>query len=124
MKQTCLRLLEDFATALEEDERLTRLRLDEEAMLSDPVSRKLHETMKQKGEAYQRLRLELGENAEETKRAKRELAKAKEELDLSEKGEAYRHSYAKVAILYQALDEIVYGPYRQHRACKEKHAAH
>ncbi|MBQ7249799.1 MAG: YlbF family regulator [Bacilli bacterium] len=123
MKEVCLRLLDDLALAMEEDSRLVLLRHDEEAMLADPISSALLTDMNKKGEVYQRLRLELGEKDEETIKAKRELAEAKRLLDENEFGEKYRHSYATVALLYKELDEIVFGPYREHASCKEKHAA-
>lgn len=123
MNEHCLRLLHDLSLALEEDPRLLSLSKDEEAMLSSPVSGPLHEELMKKREAYLRTRLELGEKAMETLAAQRELAKAKEALDLTEEGRAYRHSYAAVASLYRELDAILFKPYREEEGCKENHAA-
>ena len=123
MNQRCLRLLNDLSLALEEDPRLLALQKDEEAMLSSSVSAPLHEELMKKRESYLRRRLEFGEKAEETIEAQRELAKAKEALDLTDEGKAYRHSYAAIASLYRELDAILFKPYREEASCKESHAA-
>ena len=123
MNERCLRLLNDLSLALEEDPRLLAVKKDEEAMLSSPVSAPLHEVLMKKRELYLRTRLEMGEKAAETEQAQRELAQAKEALDLTEEGKAYRHSYAAVASLYRDLDAILFKPYREEASCKESHAA-
>ncbi len=123
MNEVTLRLLDDLSSALEKDERFATVRKQEEALSANDAVRPLLEEANKRREAYLTLRLERGEEDEATLRAKRDFHAAKLALEEREDVAAYRKSYAEADRVYREIDRILFGEYRVHASCKEKHAA-
>ena len=123
MNDVSLRLLDDLSSALENDSRFSSLKKEEEAAFSKQECRLLFEEASRCREAYLTLRLEKGEEDEETILAKKAFHAAKTKLEEEPRVANYREKYAQADAVYRQIDEILFGEYRGHLSCKERHAA-
>ena len=90
-----------------------RLDLDEEAKNLFVLAQKAREI-------YLTRRLELGEEAEETRLALKEFHARKLALDEHPSAREYNRLSAELSWLYRTLDDILFGPFKQPLPCEGK----
>ena len=122
MKEVTLRLLSDLALALQKDPRVLSLSKEEEDLRGNADATAKIETARKCRETYLTLRLERGEEDEETILAKKAFFQAKKSLEEEGEVASYRHDYALVSDIYRQLDSILFDDYRGNLSCKERHA--
>ena len=106
---------------MDSDPRTKRLSEAETKLREDPEASKLFLKAETSRGEYLSKRLELGEEAEETRAALKVFHEAKKALDLHPSAREYSSYYAEVAWLYREIDAILFGAFKSHRRCGGNH---
>ena len=117
MNEATLSNLYALAEAMDSDSRVRALFEAEKKLESSPESALLAEKARKAREDYLRNRLELGEEDETTKALLHEFYLAKKALDEEPLAREYSLRFAEVNQAYRALDEILFGPFREKKRC-------
>ncbi|MDY6392789.1 MAG: YlbF family regulator [Bacilli bacterium] len=121
MNALTYRYLNDLRDAMDSDPRTKRLAEAETKLREDPEASKLFLKAETARGEYLSKRLELGEEAEETRAALKVFHEAKKALDLHPSAREYSSYYAEVAWLYREIDAILFGAFKSHRRCGGNH---
>ena len=114
MNARAIRYLDDLREALSTDSRFLALQRAEKALEGSPKAKELALACQKARGRYLSLRVELGEEDEETRLALKAL-------DLEPSAKEYNEAYALCRALLQELDETLFGGLKEKRHCGGRH---
>ena len=121
MNARAIRYLDDLREALSTDSRFLALQRAEKALEGSPKAKELALSCQKARGRYLTLRVELGEEDEETRLALKAFHQAKLALDLEPSAKEYNEAYALCRALLQELDETLFGGLKEKRLCGGRH---
>lgn len=110
-----------LAEALQGDPRILALKEIESRMMKEESFLALVGEKDRLSRTYEEKCRHYGEGSPEAKSALHELYLSKKELDEHPLTLSYNKAYKEVRELYDALDLILFAPYRMKRVCRRKH---
>ncbi|MCR5348949.1 MAG: hypothetical protein K6E59_05015 [Bacilli bacterium] len=106
---------------MEEDPRSLALASVEAALVSDSGVFPLYQEKEVARAEYLRLRLEEGEDSQETKKAASVLREKEIALNQAPSAKEYSRLFTEIRFLTQEVDELLFGPFREKTPCGGNH---
>lgn len=121
MNARTLKDLQDLASCMKEDPRVLSLDEAEKRLKEDEVAAVLHQKLLKAQEHYVLTRFDYGEDADETKKAQKDLYQAKLALDESSVAKEYSQCFSELNFLYRTIDDLLFHPFRSVGVCGGNH---